>query len=167
MGIHSFLLKLPTAFARGFVSTTFIYQLITVTSSIALTDVDSGIRPSEITVLSFVGRDRSVAGQDLVRLKNGIRLKHINEADLSGVSGVDITVNYASIYEYKGLDNEVILLTDVNDLDRNMVSSALHLVGATRARNHYIMYVTPDVMTRLLDPNEGNLLHSIDPSYIN
>ncbi len=129
--------------------------------------VDSGIRPSEITVLSFVVRDRSVAGQDLVRLKNGIRLKHINEADLSGVSGVDITVNYASIYEYKGLDNEVILLTDVNDLDRNMVSSALHLVGATRARNHYIMYITPDVMTRLLDPNEGNLLHSIDPSYIN
>lgn len=129
--------------------------------------VDSGIRPSEITVLSFVGRDRSVAGQDLVRLKNGIRLKHINEPDLSGVSGVDITVNYASIYEYKGLDNEVILLTDVNDLDRNMVSGALHLVGATRARNHYIVYVTPDVMTRLLDPNEGNLLHSIDPSYIN
>lgn len=127
--------------------------------------LDSGVKPSEITVLSFVGRDRSVAGQGLVRLKNGTKMIHISDLGLQDASGADNLVTYASLYEFKGLDNEIILLTDVNDIDNSTVSSALHLVGATRARNHYIMYIIPGVMTRLLDPNSGNLLHTIDPSY--
>ena len=79
----------------------------------------------------------------------------------------DTSVTYASIYEYKGLDNDVILFTDIKDIDTHKISRSLHLVGATRARNHYTMYVTPQVMDRLLDPTNGNLLHSIDPEYTN
>lgn len=129
--------------------------------------IADGIKPSEITVLSFVGKDRSVAGQGLIRLKNGVQLKHINETDSSGSSSADTSVTYASIYEYKGLDNDVILFTDIKDIDTHKISRSLHLVGATRARNHYTMYVTPQVMDRLLDPTNGNLLHSIDPEYTN
>lgn len=127
--------------------------------------LDDNIRPSEITVLSFVGRGRSAAGRGLIRLKNGVKMKHISELNSSNISAADNAITYASVYEYKGLDNEVVLFTDIDDIDNSKISSALHLVGATRARNYYIMYVTPEVMKRLLDPNNGNLLHAIDPEY--
>lgn len=129
--------------------------------------IDNGVKPSEITVLSFVGRDRSVAGRGLIKLKYGVKMQHINDLDFSKKLSADNLVTYASLYEYKGLDNDVILLTDINDIDGNDVSAALHLVGATRARNQYTMYVTKDVMSRLLDPNKGNLLYQIDPEYVN
>jgi hypothetical protein len=101
----------------------------------------------------------------LIKIKNGVKLRNINDLDLTSTSDTQNTVTFASVYEYKGLDNEIILFTDVHDIDSDEKSSALHLVGATRARNHFKMYVTPQVMHRLLDPNNGNLLHSIDPLY--
>lgn len=136
-------------------------------SSIITNDIqrllESGVLPSEITILSFVGKKFSVADKGLIKLKNGIRLVHINDKDW--VSDNKNEIVYASVYEFKGLDNDIILFTDINDIDSRGVSKIRHLVGATRARNHFIMYVTHKVMQRLLDHENGDLLSKIDPAY--
>jgi len=47
--------------------------------------LENGIRPSEITILSFVGKKFSVADKGLIKLKNGMKLVHINDKDWTSV----------------------------------------------------------------------------------
>ncbi len=64
---------------------------------------DRGYRPSEITILSFRRAEDSTA----VRLRQqGWKLRHVADANN------DCTC-YASVHEYKGLENKVIIVTDV------------------------------------------------------
>lgn len=125
--------------------------------------IKSGIKPSEITVLSFVGKRYSVAEKGLIKLKSGVKLVHINDKDWS--KSVANEIVYASIYEFKGMDNEIILYTDVNDMNMTEDSPIKHLVGATRARNHYVVFASTGVMNYLMNPKYGNLLHQINPGY--
>jgi DNA helicase IV len=125
--------------------------------------IDSGIEPSEITVLSFVGKRYSVAGKELIKLKDGIKLVHINNKDWSKENTKEIV--YASVYEFKGLDSNIILYTDVNDMNMSDESPIKHLIGATRARNYYLIFASSGVINYLMNPKFGNLMDQINSGY--
>lgn len=127
--------------------------------------IESGIKPSEITVLSFVGKRFSLADKGLIKLKNGIKLVHINDKDWSKDQSRVKEILYASVYEYKGMDNDIILYTDVNDINMGDDSPVKHLVGATRARNHYVVFASAGVMNYLTNPKYGKLMSKISPGY--
>lgn len=115
----------------------------------AINDIlKSGVKPNEITILSFVSKDRSVAGKGPLKLVNGIRTVHINNRDW-GKELPDV-IYYASVYEYKGLDNEVIVYTDIDQLDIDEKSRIAHFVGATRAKVYYIMIVSSEIAKILI-----------------
>jgi superfamily I DNA and RNA helicase len=80
-----------------------------------------GYKPSEITLLSFCSADKSVARQ---LVKQGMNLQLAQSADRQ--------VGYASVHEFKGMENKVILVTDVN-LQMDAHSRSLFFTALTRA----------------------------------
>lgn len=80
-----------------------------------------GYRPSEITLLSFRGDEDSAA---MALSREGEKLRRASETG-------DRTA-YSSVHAFKGMDNKVILLTDVR-LDAVSPSRDLFYTGLTRA----------------------------------
>jgi hypothetical protein len=84
----------------------------------------TGYRTSDISILSFRSDDASAAAQ-LVR--QGFKLKPAWQAgELTG---------YSSVHAFKGMENKVILLTDVV-LDHPEAQRELFYTGMTRATEH-------------------------------
>lgn len=120
------------------------------TTSKAINDLlSAGVKPSEITILSFVARRKSVADRNLLRIANGVKLVHINDRDWN--EGSINKIYYASVYEYKGLDNKVIVYTDIDRLGDDERSRIAHFVGATRAKVYYVMLVSSDIALKLIE----------------
>lgn len=83
---------------------------------------DSGYRPSEITVLSFRTADQSAAAK---LAAEGIKIRPAWQMPKDAIT-------YASVHAFKGLENKVIILTDVV-LESASFHRDLFYTGMTRA----------------------------------
>ena len=87
-----------------------------------LTEVKQrGYRPSETTLLSFCSADTSVSRQ---MVKQGMNMQQAQKADRQ--------VGYASVHEFKGMENKVIIVTDIN-LNMDAYSRSLFFTALTRS----------------------------------
>jgi nucleoside-triphosphatase THEP1 len=124
---------------------------------------DEGIKPKEITILSYKGKDESIAGRRMLNFKNRAKLIHVKDVNWDNIE--DNQLIYASVFQYKGLENEVIIFTDVTDIDMKPMSRARHLVGATRAREIYAVFLSTGAMNYLRNhPKYGNIIDQINKS---
>lgn len=122
-----------------------------VTNQAIRTLLCSGVKPSEITILSFVSRERSVAGKGKLKVPNGIQTAHISEKNWEYPE--ENKIYYASVYEYKGLDNDIIIYTDIDKLDEDERSRISHFVGATRAKAYYVMIMSTEAARKIINDN--------------
>lgn len=100
-----------------------------------------GIKPSDVTVLSFFTRERSCAGSNPPDI--GKPIFFLDDADSKSFN--EQSFSASSISAFKGLENEIIILTDVPD-QKSMTDwerAALY-VGMTRARTKLYVLVKPD-----------------------
>ncbi len=99
--------------------------------------IETGTRPSEMMIVSLSGNDRSVMSErNLANIKTG-SLKFVlgRDHDWSVMHGNKIVLG--NVYDLKGLDSRVVILTDVfTKVDRE---KAL-FVGITRARARLIIF---------------------------
>jgi DNA polymerase III delta prime subunit len=95
--------------------------------------VDAGTALSDIVVLSCTGRSNSIAA-DLVG--DGKLLKRY------GVLGDQ--ANFASVYEFKGLESSVVILTDIAEPKSDLERDAFY-VGMTRATYAVSIFVPQNI----------------------
>jgi hypothetical protein len=92
------------------------------------------VSPDDITVLSPKRYSSSIAGSG--RLRTRKPLFHLDAENISDERGDRIA--YTSIQSYKGLEGSVIVLTDINELDKDW-DRIVNYVGFTRARTALIV----------------------------
>lgn len=95
--------------------------------------VDSGVPHSEIVVLSCVGKQNSITG-DLVG--HGKLLKRY------GNDGQQ--ASFASVYEFKGMESSIVILTDIAEPKSNRDRDAFY-VGMTRATYAVSLFVPQNI----------------------
>lgn len=95
--------------------------------------VDLGTPLSEIVVLSCVGRQKSIAGE---LVGNGKLLKQYGTAGNQA--------SFASVYEFKGLESSVVILTDIAEPKSNLDRDAFY-VGMTRATYAVSLFVPQSI----------------------
>jgi len=104
-----------------------------------LSEIVSGLlqqrlSPSFITILSPVSRDRSCISKEI----SGIpQIEDVNEVNIQGGAK---NLTFSTIQAFKGLENSVIMLTDVRDLSSPESRSLLY-VGMSRARQRLFLLV--------------------------
>lgn len=96
--------------------------------------LDGRVLPDDITILSPKRYSSSIAGSGRLRTKKA--LFHL-DADNVGNERND-KIAYTSIQSYKGLEGSVVVLTDINELDRDW-DRVVNYVGFTRARTALIV----------------------------
>ena len=104
--------------------------------SIALTNklkdlIKSGVKPSEITILSPFKFDQSVASK-------------VTKYKIDLVSLESDNITYSTIQAFKGLENKVIILTDI----KTYRNPDLMYVAMSRARSMLIVFETPHATER-------------------
>jgi len=80
-----------------------------------------GYRERDITLLSFAADERSVAR---ALVGQGMRLMPADKAEAE--------IRYASVYAYKGMENEIVILTDTR-VDMGELGRSLFYTALTRA----------------------------------
>lgn len=99
--------------------------------------IGTGTRQDEIMVVSMSGNDRSVLSERNLSKVNVGNLKFVLGRDHDWTKTNTDTIVIGNVYDLKGLDSKVVILTDVfTKVDRE---KAL-LVGVTRARSRLIIY---------------------------
>jgi hypothetical protein len=95
-----------------------------------------GVPPGRITVLAPVAKGNSCLSKPLDGL-NGV-IEEISESDLT-LPDVK-AVRFSTVHSFKGLENSVIIITDINELSGDWIHSLLY-VGMSRARQRLILLV--------------------------
>lgn len=94
-----------------------------------------GVEPKDILVVSLHGKSHSALG--------GLNDSEFQWSDVSD-SLDNYAINIVSAYRYKGLDKRVVILTDLepskNDPGEPHSNAHLILVGATRAKDHLVVF---------------------------
>lgn len=98
----------------------------------------SGYRDSEITILSFCAPDKSAA-RSLVQ--EGARLFPVGSGEK--------TVTYTSVHAFKGMENKIIVVTDLN-LANAPTSRALFYTALTRATESVHILCRPEDSQQIL-----------------
>ncbi len=88
-----------------------------------------GFAPQDITVLSSRAEALSLAGNGL---KEALKMYKLEPDSLFADKNLN-AVGYTTIHAYKGLENKVIVLTDIENIDEK--KRLLNYVGFTRARS--------------------------------
>lgn len=96
--------------------------------------LDGRVIADDITVLSPKRYSSSIAGSGRLRTKK--LLFHLDAANVGDERNNKIA--YTSIQSYKGLEGSVIVLTDINELERDW-DRVVNYVGFTRARTALIV----------------------------
>ncbi len=113
--------------------------------------LSSGIKSSEIVVLSPVRRHRSVLREGLDRVPSPLLER--------GAHGNGI--RYRTIHSFKGLESDVVVLVDIESLDRTDAQRALY-VGASRARTLLQVFL-PDHLRPQYDESIRRFGRSLRP----
>lgn len=95
-----------------------------------------GIPPGRITVLAPVARANSCLAGPLEGL-NGL-IEEVSESGL--ISPDDRAIRFTTVQSFKGLENSIIIITDINELSSDW-SRALLYVGMSRARQRLILFI--------------------------
>lgn len=101
---------------------------------------EEGIRTEDIIVLTAASEKRSQWKQD-EQLGNFILSWYLD-------TEMELAVRVASIFSYKGLENAVVILTELDMVSRGEIQSQLIYVGMSRARHHAV------VIGRLPEPQQ-------------
>lgn len=98
--------------------------------------LDNGFEPIDIMIVSTNSKKKSLIHKNInsIKIKNGVNLIHIRDYDWINPS--KNVIKYGSVYETKGIDSKIVILTDVFNVD----SSTELLVGMTRARSKIIIF---------------------------
>jgi hypothetical protein len=86
-----------------------------------------GVSPSDVMILSAVSRSKAVAGE---LPKEEVQV--LDEAFLSGEDTAEC-IRYSTISAFKGLEADVVILSDIKDFESDWWKSVLY-VGMSRAR---------------------------------
>ena len=112
--------------------------------------IREGIPPGEITILTA----QRIADCSVCKSPPSIG-KPIYYVGRSGEAAPDDAITVCSISAFKGLENEVIILTDIPDIEAMSAwSKSIIYVGMTRARTKLFIFVAPrflEVRTRLME----------------
>jgi hypothetical protein len=98
----------------------------------------SGYRDSDITILSFCAPERSAARS---LIQEGVRLFPAGSDERS--------ITYTSVYAFKGLENKIIIVTDLNLLNAPE-SRALFYTALTRATESVHILCRPEDVQQIL-----------------
>lgn len=99
--------------------------------------VENGIKPEQITILTNCKYEESYSVQFS---KYGAKIKKYEECEVGVMS-------YARIRRFKGLENDIIIMMDLNDYimsDNNKSSISLLYAGLSRAINSCYIFETPN-----------------------
>lgn len=100
--------------------------------------LSDGIKPSEVTVLSRRKLENTAALSELpsvpVKVEKVERLTHFTKQDWGAPSGAERSVRFSTVSGFKGLESDVVLLVDVNELHTPAALTNVY-VGASRARS--------------------------------
>jgi hypothetical protein len=99
-----------------------------------------GFAPERIAILSRYRLENSVAGD------SDLRLTDVSRGGASGPSDI----SFSTVASFKGLEADVVLLVDVDDLSSNEGLSSVY-VGASRARVELIVFISSGVKQRFQD----------------
>lgn len=95
-----------------------------------------GVPPGCITVLAPVSKASSCLSTPI----EGLNCQIEDLSELTPVSPQDKAVRFATIHAFKGLENSVIILTDVKDLSSR--SQSLLYIGMSRARQRLFVLIS-------------------------
>lgn len=102
---------------------------------------EEGIRTEDIIVLTAASEKRSQWKQD-EKLGNFILSWYLD-------TEMELAVRVASIFSYKGLENAVVILTELDMVSRGEIQSQLIYVGLSRARHHAVVIgILPEPLQR-------------------
>lgn len=105
--------------------------------------IEEGIKREEVTILSPARLRRSCAGSGRLRVDAPL----FNIDTRSTALSINGHIGYATIASFKGLENKVIILTDIKSISD--MDSVLNYVGCTRARSHLVIALPKDVKNEL------------------
>ncbi len=86
-----------------------------------------GVSATDVVILSAVSSSKSVAGK-----LPEVEVKKLDEAFLTGKDTAE-SIRYSTVSAFKGLEADVVILTDVNDFESDWWKAVLY-VGMSRAR---------------------------------
>ena len=99
-----------------------------------------GVSRADIIILSAVSSAKAIAGE----LADD-EVKRLDEACLTGKDTAEI-VRYSTISAFKGLEADVVILTDINDFESDWWRSVLY-VGMSRARVELVILLPEKLKT--------------------
>ncbi len=105
--------------------------------------IGDGIEREEITILSPARLRGSCAGSGRLRVDAPL----FNIDTRSTALSINGHIGYTTIASFKGLENKVIVLTDIKSI--NDINSVLNYVGCTRARSHLVISLPAGIKKEL------------------
>lgn len=105
--------------------------------------LSDGIKPDDITVLSPLRGSASLAGSGRLRIAAPIFNIDTRKTSLK----INGHIGYTTISSYKGLENKVIIITDISDI--GSAASIVNYVAFTRARSHLVVSLPKELKSEL------------------
>jgi hypothetical protein len=99
--------------------------------------LDEGVSPGYITILSPVSRSNSSLSEPLQGM--GKQIEDLSESSV--ISRNDSVIRFATIQSFKGLENSIIIITDIHDLSSERSHSLLY-VGMSRAKHRLFVFAS-------------------------
>jgi superfamily I DNA/RNA helicase len=115
--------------------------------------IAEGIHREDITVLSPARLSKSCAGSGRLRVDAPL----FNIDTRTTALTINGHIGYTTIASFKGLENKVIVLTDLRSIDD--IDSVINYVGCTRARSHLVISL-PKYIKKELNSRVSNIIET-------